>query len=181
MYALIPKRWHLQIIPTRIPDVKIIETEVFEDHRGVFVRHWDETAWLEAGIGPFVQDNVSVSKAGVLRGLHFQRVAPQGKLLSVHVGAIFDVAVDIRPGSSTFGEWVGVELRAEEYTQLWVPPGFAHGFCVLEGPATVHYRCTTEYRPEDQGGIRWDDPSLGIEWPIEDPILSQRDRQLPFQ
>jgi dTDP-4-dehydrorhamnose 3,5-epimerase len=171
----------LQIISTRIPDVKIIETEVFGDHRGVFVRYWDAEVWERAGIGPFVQDNVSVSAPGVLRGLHFQRIAPQGKLLSVHTGSIFDVAVDIRPDSSTYGEWVGVELRAGDHTQLWVPPGFAHGFCVLEGPATVHYRCTTMYRPDDQGGIRWDDPGLAIEWPIVDPVLSNRDREHPFR
>lgn len=169
----------MRVIPTRIADVKIIECEQFPDHRGVFVRQWDAQVWSREGIGPFVQDNVSVSKTGVLRGLHFQVEVPQGKLVAVHSGSIFDVAVDIRPGSSTYGQWVGVPLRAGEHRQLWVPPGFAHGFCVTEGPATVHYRCTTVYRPDDQGGIRWNDPALSIEWPIENPTLSDKDQKQP--
>mgnify|MGYP002849612842 CR=1 FL=1 len=101
-------------------------------------------------------------------------------VISVLSGAIYDVAVDIRTGSATYGEWVGVHLRADEHRQLWVPPGFAHGFCVTEGPAAVHYRCTTVYAPEAQGGIRWDDPDLGIQWPVVDPILSDRDQELPY-
>ena len=169
----------MEVQPTRIPDVKLVLCESFTDARGVFVRHWDQALWTEAGLGPFVQDNVSVSTAGVLRGLHFQKEDPQGKLVSVLAGAIYDVAVDIRPGSPTRGQWVGVHLRANEHRQLWVPPGFAHGFCVTEGPATVHYRCTSVYRPEAQGGIRWDDTRLGIDWPVEDPILSDRDQKLP--
>ena len=169
----------MEVQPTRIPDVKLVLCESFADARGVFVRHWDQALWTDAGLGPFVQDNVSVSTAGVLRGLHFQKEDPQGKLVSVLAGAIYDVAVDIRPGSSTRGQWVGVHLRANEHRQLWVPPGFAHGFCVTDGPATVHYRCTSVYRPEAQGGIRWDDTRLGIDWPVEDPILSDRDQKLP--
>ena len=170
----------MQVKSTRIPDVKILQCEAFEDHRGVFVRYWDSAIWAQQGIGPFVQDNVSVSAEGVLRGLHFQREEPQGKLVSVLAGSIFDVAVDIRNDSATYGQWVGVELYAGGHRQLWVPPGFAHGFCVIEGPATVHYRCTSLYRPESQGGIRWNDPSLGIEWPIEQPVLSDRDQKQPF-
>ena len=135
---------------------------------------------MNAGMGPFVQDNVSVSNAGVLRGLHFQRQSPQGKLLTVHTGKIFDVAVDIRQDSPTYRQWVGVELKAGDHQQLWVPPGFAHGFFVMEGPATVHYRCTTVYDPDDQGGIRWNDPSLAIEWPSETPTLSDRDQKQRF-
>ena len=169
----------MKAVPTQIADVLVLELEHFEDERGVFVRHWDADLWEQRGIGPFVQDNVSVSKPRVLRGLHFQRELPQGKLVSVLSGAIFDVAVDIRTGSPTFGQWVGVALRADSHRQLWVPPGFAHGFCVIDGPATVHYRCTSEYLPQAQGGIAWDDPELNIAWPIEDPILSARDRALP--
>ena len=124
--------------------------------------------------------NVSVSAPGVLRGLHFQYGTPQGKLLSVMAGTIFDVAVDIRPGSASFGEWVGVRLSAGDHQQIWVPPGFAHGFCVIEGPATIHYRCTSAYEPEAQGGVRWDDPDLNISWPVTAPVLSERDAVLPL-
>ena len=169
----------MRLIETAIPAVKIVELESFADHRGVFLRYWNHADWNDAGLGPFVADNVSTSKANVLRGLHFQTVEPQGKLVSVLAGAIFDVAVDIREGSSTFGRWVGVHLRAEEPRQLWVPPGFAHGFCVTDGPATVHYRCTTHYRPDDQGGLPWDDPRLAIEWPLSSPVLSERDAEWP--
>jgi dTDP-4-dehydrorhamnose 3,5-epimerase len=165
----------VRIKPTSLPDVLLIELEAFEDRRGVFVRQWDSERWAAEGVGPFVQDNVSVSEVGVLRGLHFQSKAPQGKLLQVLQGKIFDVAVDIRPDSPTCGQWVGVTLQAGEYRQIWIPPGFAHGFAVLEGPATVHYRCTTPYDPDDQHGIRWNDPKLRIEWPINDPVLSDRD------
>lgn len=170
----------MRTVPTQINDVLILELEHFDDERGVFVRHWDADRWAQVGVGPFVQDNVSTSAPGVLRGLHFQSEDPQGKLVSVLAGAIYDVAVDIRPGSSTYGQWVGVELHASMHRQLWVPPGFAHGFCVIDGPATVHYRCTSTYQPDVQGGIVWNDPTLKIAWPIKDPILSDRDRVLPF-
>ena len=169
----------MRIIPTEIPEVLILDLEAFTDERGVFIRHWDSDVWQQAGIGPFVQDNVSISSANVLRGLHFQRIAPQGKLVSVLAGSIFDVAVDIRPRSATYGQWVGLSLSADEHRQLWVPPGFAHGFCVTQGPATVHYRCTAEYLPEEQGGVAWDDPVLNIQWPVTAPLLSARDRALP--
>ena len=169
----------MRIKPTSISDVLLIELDSFVDHRGVFVRQWDADQWAAAGLGPFVQDNVSFSAPGVLRGLHFQMKAPQGKLLQVMHGEIFDVAVDIRDDSSTRGQWVGVHLRAGDHRQLWVPPGFAHGFAVINGPATVHYRCTTPYDSTDQHGVRWDDPSFKVDWPLKDPILSERDAELP--
>jgi len=169
----------VRIKNTSIPDVLLVELDSFVDHRGVFVRQWDAEQWAERGLGPFVQDNVSCSEPGVLRGLHFQKKAPQGKLLQVMHGEIFDVAVDIRESSATRGQWVGVHLRAGDHRQLWVPPGFAHGFAVINGAATVHYRCTTPYDATDQHGIRWDDPNLQIDWPVVDPILSERDAKLP--
>ena len=169
------------ITATKIPDVWIIESLCFEDHRGSFVRYWDSLIFGQDGIGPFVQDNISISKSGVLRGLHYQERNPQGKLVAVHSGAIFDVAVDIRPNSHTFGEWVGVDLTEDDNKQLWIPPGLAHGFCVTEGPAKVHYRCTAPYDADDQCGIRWDDPRLCIDWPVENPILSDRDSLLPYK
>jgi dTDP-4-dehydrorhamnose 3,5-epimerase len=170
---------YVRMVSTKIPDLMIVELESFQDERGTFTRAWDAESWEAHGIGPFVQDNVSVSVTGVLRGLHFQRTAPQGKLVSVMAGSIFDVAVDIRPGSRTHGQWVGVTLTANQPRQLWVPPGFAHGFCVTAGPATVHYRCTTAYLPLEQDGLAWDDPSIGVEWPIKEPILSLKDRSQP--
>ena len=169
----------MHVIPTDIPDVLVLELEHFDDDRGRFIRHWDGDRWAKFGLGPFVQDNVSHSESGVLRGLHFQTKHPQGKLVSVMAGQIYDVVVDIRPGSSTYGQWVGVELRADVPRQLWVPPGFAHGFCVPDGPATVHYRCTTPYDPDHQGGIRWDCPELAIRWPVSSPVLSDRDQKWP--
>ena len=170
----------MRLVETRIPDVKVIELEAFPDRRGTFVRYWNRARWLAAGLGPFVEDNVSTSHSGVLRGLHVQTVRPQGKLLSVLQGAIYDVAVDLRDGSPTFGHWVGVSLEAGDGRQLWVPPGFAHGFAVTGGPATVHYRCTTVYEPEHQAGIRWDDRTLGIDWPLVAPVVSERDAGLPM-
>jgi dTDP-4-dehydrorhamnose 3,5-epimerase len=166
----------MKVSPTAIPDVLLVDLEHFDDHRGRFVRHWDAAVWESHGIGPFVQDNVSVSGPGVLRGLHFQIKNPQGKLVSVMAGRIYDVVVDIRRSSETYGQWVGVELCADTPRQLWVPPGLAHGFCVCDGPATVHYRCTTVYESDHQGGIRWDCPDLGIDWPLESPVLSDRDQ-----
>lgn len=169
----------MRAIDTAIEGVKVIELESFPDHRGAFVRYWNDEAWQSVGIGPFVADNVSISHPRVLRGLHLQTIDPQGKLVSVLAGSIFDVAVDLRADSTTFGQWVGVHLRSGDPRQLWVPPGFAHGFCVTDGPATVHYRCTSHYRPDAQVGISWNDPGLGIDWPIVEPILSERDASLP--
>jgi dTDP-4-dehydrorhamnose 3,5-epimerase len=157
-----------------------IELEAHTDARGRFVRVFDAPVYAAAGIPvDFAQDNVSVSGPSVLRGLHFQHRHPQGKLLGVLEGTIYDVAVDLRVGSPGFGQWVGVMLDAAKPSQVWVPPGFAHGFCVVRAPAVVHYRCTTAYDPDDQHGVRWDDPDLDIDWPVEAPVISPRDALLP--
>jgi len=170
----------MQVTATEIPDVLRIDLRVHEDARGRFVRAFDVDACAAAGMGgSFVQENVTTSGEGVLRGLHFQQRAPQGKLVGVVMGAVFDVAVDLRVDSPTFGRWVGVGLDADQPAQVWVPPGFAHGFCVLRAPAVVVYRTTTAHDPDDQFGVRWDDPDLAISWPLEAPILSDRDRCLP--
>jgi dTDP-4-dehydrorhamnose 3,5-epimerase len=150
----------MKIIETKSPGVLIIEPKVFGDERGFFKETYHQARYAEAGIpaagSGFVQDNHSRSQKGVLRGLHFQLKHPQGKLVSVASGAVFDVAADVRPQSPTFGQWVGVELSADNHRQLWVPPGFAHGFCVLSDYADFQYKCTALYHPEDEGGIRWD-------------------------
>lgn len=171
----------MQALPTRIPGVLIIKPAVFGDERGFFMETYHSAKFRELGIdAPFVQDNHSRSARGVLRGLHYQEPNPQGKLVRAATGTIFDVAVDIRPASPTFGQWVGVELSAENKLQLWVPPGFAHGFCVTSETADVVYKCTTLYEPQNDKGIRWDDPAIGIEWPIEQPTLSAKDRVAPL-
>jgi dTDP-4-dehydrorhamnose 3,5-epimerase len=149
-----------------------------QDSRGYFVETFKEEPYRRAGVeDPFVQDNLSHSRRNVLRGLHFQR--RQGKLVTVVRGEIFDVAVDIRPESETFGRWLGTTLSERDGRQLYLPPGFAHGFQVLSDDADVWYKATDVYRPEEEGGIRWDDPDLGIEWPLGDPIVSDRDRKHP--
>ena len=166
--------------PTAIADVFILEPVVFGDDRGFFFESFNERAFA-AAIGAsfrFVQDNHSRSREGVLRGLHFQQKHPQGKLVRVAAGAIFDVAVDIRPGSSTRGRWIGVELSAENRRQLWVPPGLAHGFLVISETAEVLYKTTDYYAPEDERCILWSDPQLAIEWPLKQPpILSAKDQR----
>jgi len=170
----------MKVVQTSIPGVLRLDLQAHEDARGHFVRVFDAPVYASAGIPvDFAQDNVSVSGEGVLRGLHYQRAQPQGKLLGVLHGAIFDVAVDLRRASPTFGQWVGLRLDATAPAQVWVPPGFAHGFCVLRAPAVVHYRCTTPYDPDDQQGVRWNDPALGIDWPVEAPVVSERDAALP--
>jgi dTDP-4-dehydrorhamnose 3,5-epimerase len=170
----------VKVLPTSIPGVLVIEPDLFEDARGHFFETYHEAKYREAGIlGPFVQDNQSHSLRGVLRGLHAQRLQPQGKLVRVLAGGIFDVAVDVRPGSPTYGHWVGITLSAENRRQIYVPPGFAHGFCVTAAEATVAYKCTTLYDPNDEIGIVWNDPDLAIEWPIAAPVLSPRDAELP--
>lgn len=170
----------MNVIQTRLPGVLIIEPHAFEDQRGFFIETFQTERYREAGIAlPFVQDNHSRSTRGVLRGLHFQRSRPQGKLISVSHGAIYDVAVDIDPRSPTFGTHVAVELNDANHRQFWVPPGYAHGFCVLSEVADVQYKCTELYVPEDEGGLAWNDPALAIAWPLAAPVLSSRDQQHP--
>jgi dTDP-4-dehydrorhamnose 3,5-epimerase len=172
----------VRIIQTKLKDCVIIEPKVFGDDRGFFLETFQLSRYRdEAGIAlPFVQDNHSRSSRGVLRGLHFQKTKPQGKLVRVVKGEVFDVAVDIREGSSTFGEWEGVILSEENKRQFWVPPGFAHGFVVLSDVADFEYKCTDYYDPTDEGSILWSDPGLGITWPLSDPILSQKDISAPL-
>ncbi len=165
---------------TEIPDVVIIEPRLFSDERGFFAETWRRERYEEAGItGTFVQDNVSRSSRGVVRGLHFQNPTPQGKLVMALTGSIFDVAVDLRRGSPTFGRWVGAELSSETLRQLWIPRGFAHGFQALSDGVVVAYKCTGSYSPPDERAIRWDDPDIGIQWPIADARLSPRDLEAP--
>ena len=167
----------MKIIETQLPGVLIIEPKVFGDHRGFFLESFQVERYRQAGIDlPFVQDNHSRSQRGVLRGLHFQRTRPQGKLVSVSRGAVYDVAVDIDPKSPTCGQFVGVELNDENHRQLWVPPGYAHGFCVLSEVADFQYKCTDLYFPEDEGGLIWNDPDVNIPWPISEPQLSAKDQ-----
>lgn len=171
----------MKITITAIPGVLLIRPKVFGDSRGFFLESFHAARYAEAGIlGPFVQDNHSRSAKGVLRGLHFQKQYPQGKLVYVTSGTIFDVAVDIRKGSPTFGRWVGAILSAEEHEQFYVPAGFAHGFAVLSDSADFHYKCTDYYHPEDEGSLRWDDPDIGIQWPINEPILSAKDANAAY-
>jgi dTDP-4-dehydrorhamnose 3,5-epimerase len=160
-----------------IPDVLLIEPVVHEDDRGWFVESFHIDRYTAAGIaGPFVQDNLSRSRRGVLRGLHYQDPFPQGKLVQVLEGEVFDVAVDIRPGSATYGRWVGAYLSADNRRQLWVPPGFAHGFQATAQWATVAYKCTEYYRPDAERVLAWNDPALAIQWPIPAAVLSPKDR-----
>lgn len=170
----------MRIIETALEGVVVIEPRVITDARGFFLETYHAPRYAAAGIpGPFVQDNHSRSVHGTLRGLHWQWRRPQGKLVRVIEGAIFDVAVDIRPDSPTFGRWVGVELSAENFRQCYIPPGFAHGFCVLSDAAQVEYKCTDLYDPHDEGGLIWNDPDVGIAWPVSEPILSPRDLRHP--
>ena len=158
----------------------MVEPHVQTDERGFFLESWQEQRYAAAGLpSRFVQDNHSRSVAGTLRGLHYQLRHPQGKLVRVVAGAVLDVAADIRRGSPTFGRWVGRTLSAENKLQLYIPPGFAHGFAVLEGPADLLYKCTDYCQPADDRGVRWDDPLLSIAWPIERPMISDKDAKLP--
>ncbi|NOX38114.1 MAG: dTDP-4-dehydrorhamnose 3,5-epimerase [Calditrichaeota bacterium] len=170
----------LRSIPTEIPDVRLIEPVVFGDNRGFFLETYHQKKYEELGIRDiFVQDNHSHSRKGVLRGLHYQLRYPQGKLIYVSYGTIFDVAVDIRRGSPTFGKWVGRILSDRNHHQLYIPGGFAHGFYVLSDWADVIYKCTAFYVPDDDFGIAWWDPTINIDWPLEgQPILSNKDREL---
>ena len=167
----------MKIVETHLPGVVIIEPKVFGDRRGYFLESYQQQRYTEAGIDvPFVQDNMSHSSRGVLRGMHFQLNFPQGKLVSVSRGEVFDVALDVRQGSPTFGQWFGALLNDKNHHQLYVPPGYAHGFCVLSEIVDFQYKCTDLYHPEDEGGILWNDPEIGIEWPIKEVILSDKDK-----
>ena len=168
----------MNVVETTLPGVVILEPKAFGDSRGFFLESFNKERHAGAGLNvEFVQDNHSRSQARVLRGLHFQR--GQGKLVSVVRGAIFDVAVDIRPDSPNFGQWTSAELNDENHHQLYIPPGFAHGFAVLSEMADVLYKTTDYYKPELEGGFAWNDPDVDVEWPLDDPILSDRDQKSP--
>jgi dTDP-4-dehydrorhamnose 3,5-epimerase len=170
----------VKVIPTDLPGLLLVEPQVFGDSRGFFLETFHAERYAEAGIhGPFVQDNLSRSSKGTLRGLHFQEPRPQGKLVQVLRGTVWDVAVDVRKGSPHFGAWVGIELSEENRRQLWIPQGFAHGFCVLSEVADFFYKCTDFYAPNLERAVRWDDPALGIDWPIQSPLISEKDRAAP--
>ncbi|EMA7645953.1 dTDP-4-dehydrorhamnose 3,5-epimerase [Yersinia enterocolitica] len=168
----------MQVTDTKIDGVKIIQPKVFGDARGFFLETFEKRRYqemLDIDLD-FVQDNHSRSSCGVLRGLHFQKINPQGKLVRVVRGEVFDVAVDIRLGSPTYGAWEGVILSEENKTQFWVPPGLAHGFVVLSDVADFEYKCTDYYNPAHEGCLLWNDPAVGIEWPLENPLLSEKDK-----
>jgi len=171
----------MEVMATALPGVLLIRPQVFGDERGFFLETFSAERYRQvAGIEqPLVQDNHSRSRRGVLRGLHFQRTRPQGKLVGVARGSVFDVAVDIDPASPTCGRHVGVELSDANHLQLWIPPGYAHGFCVLSEVADFVYKCTDYYHPEDEGGLAWNCPRLGISWPIDAPLLSAKDERYP--
>jgi dTDP-4-dehydrorhamnose 3,5-epimerase len=161
-----------------IEGLLLIEPKVFGDARGFFLESWNELRYREAGLAAtFVQDNLSFSRRGALRGLHFQNPAPQAKLVSVLQGEVFDVAVDIRRRSPTFGRWHGVNLSAENKRQFFIPPGFAHGFAVLSDAALFFYKCTDFYAPQHEVTVAWDDPDIGIQWPLANPVLSDKDQR----
>ena len=168
----------MKITETKLPGAIVLEPKVFGDERGFFMETWNEARYKEAGLpARFVQDNLSLSTKGVLRGLHFQNPDQQGKLVQVLDGEVFDVAVDIRAGSPTFGGWEGVILSSENKRQFYVPEGFAHGFLVTGDHALFSYKCTAKYNPSAEGFVLWNDPEIGIEWPVEvPPILSEKDR-----
>jgi len=168
----------MQVNETPLAGLLLIEPKVFGDSRGYFLETYEKKRYAEAGIeAEFVQDNLSFSQKGVLRGLHFQNPDAQGKLVYVLQGEVFDVAVDIRVGSPTFGKWHGVILSGENKRQFWIPTGFAHGFCVTGESALFAYKCTDYYAPRSEVTIRWDDPEIGIDWPVEDVIISEKDAE----
>lgn len=166
----------IELIDEPLPDLLVIKPKVFKDERGFFLETWQKNKNHKIGLDQdFVQENWSRSTFGILRGLHFQVRHPQGKLVSVHNGKVFDVAVDLRKESKTYGKWYGLELSDENHLQMYVPPGFAHGFCVLSDVADFVYKCTEYYYPNDESGIIWNDTSLNIKWPIKNPIISDKD------
>ena len=171
----------MKLIETSLPGCLVIEPQVFGDSRGSFFESWNKLRWAEQGLDvDFVQSNVSSSSRGVLRGLHYQWPQPQGKLVSVLEGEVYDVAVDIRRGSPHFGQAAAVILSAENRRLFWIPEGFAHGFVVVSERAVFHYLCTAPYLREADAGIRWDDARLAIDWPVSEPLLSDKDARLPF-
>ena len=170
----------MKVIQTKLPGVLILEPEVFGDQRGYFLETWRSTRYEEAGIlGPFVQDNISFSRKGILRGLHFQYPQAQGKLVQVLSGEVMDVAVDVRVGSPTFRQWVREQLSETNHRQMFIPPGFAHGYCVTSEAALFSYKCTDFYNPATEIGVIWNDPELKIDWPITEPVLSSKDASYP--
>lgn len=169
----------MKVIETELPGVLVLEPRVFGDARGFFLETYRAALFDELGIPGFVQDNHSRSQRGVLRGLHYQLEQPQGKLVRVTRGRVFDVAVDVRRGSPTFGRWSGIELDDESLRQFYIPPGFAHGFLVLSEVADFVYKCTDYYHPASEYGIAWDDPAIGIDWPLREVTLSDKDRRNP--
>ena len=170
----------MKVIETGLPGVLLLEPKVFGDVRGFFMETWQAARYSGAGMPErFVQDNHSRSRRGVLRGLHYQLTQPQGKLVWVTRGAVFDVAVDIRRGSPHFGRWYGCMLDDVDHRQLYIPPGFAHGFCVVSDEADFFYKCTDYYHPPSERGIAWDDPEIGIDWPLREVSLSGKDQQNP--
>lgn len=170
----------MEVKKTKLPGVLLLEPRVFRDGRGAFLETWHDERYTALGIpGPFVQDNVSRSIKSVLRGLHFQHPNDQGKLVQVLEGEVFDVAVDVRKGSPTFGQWEGATLSADNAKQLWIPEGFAHGFCVTSDEAVFAYKCTEYYYRASEHTLRWNDPDIGIHWPINKPELSDKDKNAP--
>jgi len=168
----------MKVLPCDLEGLLLIEPRVFGDARGFFLETWNERRYSEAGIrGPFVQDNLSFSRRGAVRGLHFQNPSAQGKLVYVLQGEVFDVAVDLRRSSPTFARWYAVTLSADNKRQLYIPPGFAHGFAVVSETALFAYKCTAFYAPEHETTLLWNDPDLAIPWPVEEPVLSEKDRQ----
>ena len=171
----------MQIEETDIPGVLVVTPKVFGDERGFFLEIYNKEVFQQAGIEPeFVQDNHSKSIRGVVRGLHYQKKFPQGKLIRAIQGEVLDVIVDIRRGSPTFARWISILISAENKKQVWIPGGLAHGFSVLSETAEFCYKVTDYYHPEDEGGIRWNDPQLKIDWQVQNPLLSEKDRQLPL-
>ena len=171
----------MKVTPLELPEILLVDLRIFGDARGWFAETWQAERYAASGIPDrFVQDNAAYSQRGVLRGLHAQHPHGQGKLIQVLRGEIYDVAVDIRRGSPTFGRWVGLRLNGETPQQVWIPPGFAHGYCVLSDEALFTYKCSDFYHPETQFSVRWDDPAIGVDWPLQDaPILADKDRDAP--
>jgi dTDP-4-dehydrorhamnose 3,5-epimerase len=170
----------MQVEPTALPGVLVIDPKYIGDDRGFFMEVWRAEEYAELGIpAAFVQDNIAFSQRGVLRGMHFQNPNPQGKLVAVPHGEVFDVVVDVRVGSPTFGEWQGFTLSAQNHRQLWIPPGFAHGYQVVSATALFTYKCTAYYDPTGELSLAWNDPELAIAWPLADPIVSTKDSAAP--